>query len=42
MLFILTVIINALSRLLIWRTARGVVAKVKPAAAIPAAPEAAA
>jgi phosphate transport system permease protein len=41
-LFVLTVVINALSRLLIWRTARGVVAKVKPAAAIPAVPEAAA
>jgi phosphate transport system permease protein len=41
-LFVLTVVINALSRLLIWRTARGVVAKVKPVAAIPAAPEAAA
>jgi phosphate transport system permease protein len=41
-LFVLTVVINALSRLLIWRTTRGVVAKVKPAAAIPAAPEAAA
>lgn len=38
-LFVLTVIINALSRLLIWRTARGVVAKVPPPAAIPAAPE---
>jgi phosphate transport system permease protein len=41
-LFVLTVVINALSRLLIWRTARGVVAKGTPAAAIPAAPEAAA
>jgi phosphate transport system permease protein len=41
-LFVLTVIINALSRLLIWRTARGVVAKARPAAAIPAVPEAAA
>ncbi len=38
-LFVLAVIINALSRLLIWRTARGAVAKVPPPAAIPAAPE---